>query len=252
MRKLVKNGLKLLGIVVAGLGLNELDKRVRYKADGYNRIGFDHDGFDRNGFDKEGFDRHGYNRAGFDRDGYNTEGYNARGYNRYGYNRDGRNERGFDRDGYDLEGYNWSGYDRLGYKRDGIDRSGNTKAYYVQKVSEMEGNSRAAHIQMKAGQFPYALRDIRVGVEKGIKAILAHKVGKGYDDNRLDYNIGVCSRNNVFQQEFIEKLYSAKMHCNDTAHDDYEKTYNQVHFSYKVLEKVIETLKQFTGLPNPM
>lgn len=69
----------------------------------------------------------------------------------------------------------------------------------------MEENSRTAKEQMNLYRFPYALRDIRVGLERGVKAILAHKLGKGYEDNSLNDNLTVCSRNKIFDQDFTEK-----------------------------------------------
>ena len=38
MNGLVKAGLSFIGLAAVGLGLNKLDKRLRYKADGYNRM----------------------------------------------------------------------------------------------------------------------------------------------------------------------------------------------------------------------
>lgn len=235
--------MKTVWKILSGLGLsgilggvyNEYDKRHRYKADGYNRLGYDRNGFDRAGFDKKGYNKAGYNIHGFNKDGYDSEGYREDGFSHEGYNRDG---------------FNRSGYNRQGYKENGKDRSGNEKAYYEKKVAEMQENIRNAYLQMSNSQYAYALRDIRVGIEKGIKAILAHEIGKGYENNRLDSNIRVCSQKKVLNQDFINKLYSAKLHCNDALHDDCKKEYNQVYFCYKVLEELTDELKQRTHLPS--
>lgn len=245
----IKWAVSILGIVAAGFGLNELDKRVRYRQDGYNRLGFNREGFDANGYDKNGFDRDGYNVNGFDKDGFDRNGFNKSGYDHRGYDREGRDAQGFDIDGYDIDGFTRLGFDRHEYKKDGTDRSGNNREYYEKVVASITDDGQRAYTQMRGNQFYYALRDIRVGIEKAVNATLAHKLGKGYDKNRLDYNLGICSRYGIFDQDFIDKLYSAKSHCNDTAHNDTEKTYNQVYFCYKVLEEILERLKGKTNLP---
>lgn len=102
-----------------------------------------------------------------------------------------------------------------------------------------------AQLQMKMRNFPYALRDIRIGIEKGVKCVICHKLGDRYCDSNLNRNIDTCSRNSVFDNDFTNKLHSARNHCNDTAHDNCEKTYDQVYFAHKVLEEVTEYLKGY-------
>lgn len=248
MNGLVKAGLRLLGLAAAGLGLNELDKRLRYKADGFNRMGFDREGYDRDGYDKDGFDHQGFDRNGFDRNGYDAEGYDRSGFDIRRYDRNGRDRYGFDRNGLDAEGYDRNGYDSEGYSRNGEDRGGHDKSYYANRVTQMEENQRTAYEQLKAHNFRYALSDIRVGIEHGIKDVLSHKVGKGYENNKLDFNIGVCEKKKVMEQEFIEKLYSAKSHCNLLLHENSERTFEQVFFCYKVLCETTDAVKDITGL----
>ena len=251
MNKTIKNVLSILVGFGSAIGLiNEVDKRVRYRDDGFNRLGRDRMGYDREGYDCDGYDKEGYNRAGFNREGYDRSGYNADGFDRNRYNREGRDFRGFDKQGYDYEGFDRKGYDYQGYDRVGLDRSGHSKDYYMRKTQEMLGNSKSALRQMKDKHFEYALRDIRVGIEKGIKLTLAHKLGKGYENNKLNYNIDICSQNNIFTPDFIGELKSAKNHCNDAAHEDCEKEYGQVFFCYRVLEELIEELQKNTNTSN--
>ena len=248
MKLWVKIGLGAAGAVITFFGGKAWVDRNIYNHDGYNNLGFNRSGFDREGYDHdgynlEGYNRAGYNKSGFDREGYNNEGYNARGYDRNGYNRYGYNEKGFD-----INGFDHSGYDELGYNRNGYDRSGNDISVYGDIISHMEANKQSSFVQLNTHQFRYALSDIRVGIENGIKAFLAHKLGKGYENNSLDYNIGVCEKNRFFTQDFIEKLYSAKKHCNDILHEDVEKNVDQVYFSYKVLCELTEELRIAAGL----
>ena len=248
MKLWVKIGLGVGGAIITALGGKAWVDRHIYDEDGYNGLGYNRDGYDRNGFDQdgynhEGYNRNGYNRSGFDHDGFNQEGYNSRGYDRNGYNR-----YGYDAKGFDIHGFDHSGYDRLGYNRDGLDRSRNDRNIYASIIIQMEANQTKAYHQLNAHEFRYALSDIRVGIESGIKAILAHKLGKGYETNTLDRNIGVCESHRLFDQEFIEKLYGAKNHCNAPLHGDVEKTVDQVFFCYKVLCEVTDELKLATGL----
>ena len=247
MKKAVKIfGGQLTGLASA-LGIaNEVDKHINYGEDGFNRLGRDRMGYDRNGYDKSGYDRQGYNKSGYDREGYDRSGYNVDGFDRNRYNREGRNSRGFDKNGYDCEGFDRKGYDYQGYDRSGNDRSGHSKVYYTRKIQEMRENCDSAHRQMKDNHFEYALRDIRVGIEKGVKAALAHTLGKGYENNTLNQNIDICSRKNIFPNDFVEKLKGAKKHCNASAHEDCDKEYNQVHFCYKVLRELTDVLQKKT------
>lgn len=241
---LVKLVIGLLG----GLGLNEIDKRFHYMADGYNRMGFDRDGYDRDGYDKDGFNRQGFDRDGFDRKGYDAEGYDRNGFDINRYDRNGRDKYGYDRNGIDTEGYDRDGYDSKGYDKNGQDRAGHDKQYYANRVTLMEKNIGTARVQLRVDNFRYALSDIRVGIEQGVKDILSHKVGKGYESNRLDYNIGICEKKKIMEQEFIEKLYSAKNHCNLPLHEDIEKNRNQVYFCWQVLREITEDVKNMTGI----
>lgn len=235
-------------VIVAIIVADKQNKRNHYDQNGYNTQGYDREGFDKDGFNKKGFDRDGYDRSGFNQDGFDKEGYNREGLDRRGFDRSGFNARGFDKSGFNADGYDWKGFDSQGYNADGIDRSGNTKKYYAIKIHEMEENSRTAKEQMNLYRFPYALRDIRVGLERGVKAILAHKLGKGYEDNSLNDNLTVCSRNKIFDQDFTEKIHSAKTHCNDTSHEDCEKTHEQVYFCRAVLNELIDELKRVTDV----
>lgn len=240
-----REGYDRKGFDKEGFNRSGFDKRG-FGRDGYNSSGYNRSGFDREGFDKKGFDQTGFNKSGFDRHGYDKEGYNSSGYNRRGFNREGRDIRGFDVQGFDVDGFNRFGYDQFGYDRKGNDISGHSRNYYRTKVSEMQENSQSAHKQMKSGEFAYALRDIRVGLEKGIKAVLAHSYGNGCEGNTLNQNLEICSYKRIFDQEFISKLHEAKNHCNDLAHEDCDKEYNQVHFCYKVLEELTSELIKMT------
>lgn len=248
MNKIAKVMIGIVGGVASVAGVAELVKRYKYDDEGYNGLGYDRDGYNREGYDKHGYDKEGYNSAGFDKHGYGRDGYNSDGYNRRGYDRAGYDKRGFNEQGFNAAGYNRSGYDRFGYDMNGNDISGHSRNYYKSKVSEILDNCQSAHKQMKSGEFSYALRDIRVGLEKGIKAILAHACGSGYDGNTLNRNLEICSYKKLLDEEFISKLHSAKNHCNDVAHEDYDKEYNQVHFCYKVLEELAATLKELTDV----
>lgn len=249
MKDSIKTGLKLLAGLAGVFGLNEIDKRVRYMADGYNRMGFDRDGYDRDGYDKDGFNRQGFDRDGFDRKGYDAEGYDRNGFDINRYDRNGRDKYGYDRNGIDTEGYDRDGYDSEGYDKNGQDRAGHAKQYYAVRVTEMENKIETALAQLVADNFRYALSDIRVGIEQGVKDILSHKVGsKGYESNRLDYNIRICEKKKIMEQEFIEKLYSAKNYCNLLLHEDIEKKSNQVYFCWQVLREITEVVKNMTGI----
>ena len=239
----------VLGGTAIGIGVNEADKHFHYYADGYNRLGYDREGYDRDGYNSSGYDKEGFDRNGFDEFGYDRYGYNSKGFDCRGYDKNGRDSKGYDRSGYDVEGYTRKGFDKQGYDRNGFDKSGHTHGYYNKVVLEIKNRNIEAHKQMKIGKYEYALHDIRIGIEKGVKAVLAHAVGKGYEDNKLFDNINICKDHRVFELEFIEKLHSARIHCNDTSHEDCDKEYGQVYFCYKVLEELIEKLKDISAIP---
>ena len=104
---------------------------------------------------------------------------------------------------------------------------------------------------MKQGNFEYALRDIRVGIEIGISCILLHKIGSEFEDKSLKQRIETCESHGIFDCYYTKQLLSAKNHCNDTMHGNCDKDYNQVHFCYKTLEEIIDTLQIMTGLFEP-
>lgn len=234
-------------LVGIGIGIKAACDNGIYNEDGFNNRGFNREGYDRDGYDKDGYNSAGYDRNGRDKDGYDKEGYDVAGYDVAGYDRDGRDRRGYDRRGYDKEGYDEDGFNSQGYKSNGLDCSDYGKEYYMQKIKEAKELLQSAAREMKRGELPYALHDIRIGLEKCIKCIIEHRIGEEYCEGTLHHNIEVCSEHELFSDAFIEKLMSAKNHCNDAQHDsDIEKGYNQVYFSYKVLEEVLELLERRT------
>ena len=249
MNNIVKAGLGIAGFIATGLGVNELFKRFHYNADGYNRRGFDRDGYDREGYDKDGYNRGGFNKDGFDKDGYDIEGYDIDGYDIRQFDRNGRDRNGFDQNGIDAEGYDRKGFDFEGYSRQGQDRGGHDKQYYAQHVELMQENERTAYWQLLSDNYRYALSDIRVGIEQGIEDILLHETGKAYEESSLNEKIKTCEEKRIIKSDFIEKLYSAKRHCNDLLHPNSErKTFKQVYFCYKVLCETTDTLLDLSGL----
>jgi len=253
-----------LGSVAVGIGLEEFIKKYHFDTEGYNSLGFDRYGYDREGYDANGYNKQGFNRAGYDKEGFGYDGYNARGFDKYGYDRegydadgynrqrldrDGMNIFGYDVHGFDRDGFDRKGYDKQGYNVNGFDRAERDREAYRRIVSEIKSlDLDKAYEQMKDGNYRYALSDIRVGIETGIKTILGHLRGSEYEENSLAYNIDVCERGEVFDEDFIDKLRSAKCHCNDPLHINVDKEHRQVHFCYKVLEELIEQIETITDI----
>ena len=261
--RIVKIVIGALGIGGAAYGLDSLAKKHIYW-NGYNRLGFDRKGYDREGYnaegyDKDGFDRKGYNEKGYDRDGYDAkgldrrglgrDGYDLEGYDYFGYGRDGRNRAGFDRSGYNVEGYDRQGYDKSGYNANGVDRGQRGREYYIKAARDIIDKNAEARKQMALYQFDYASLKIRKGLERAIKCILSHKLGLGYEDNKLDFNISVCEEHHCLEVDAIKNLRSAKQHCNDLMHEDPEKTYNQMYFCSMVLKETLESMLKITSIP---
>ena len=217
----------------AAAGGTYLYKQHHYGEDGYNGFGFDREGYDRKGFDKDGFDKDGYDTEGFHRDTQrDKDGYDRRGY------RDG-----FDRDGKDIDGFY-----RNGYNSNVVDRSDNSVEFYRGRSSEMHGKLQRAEARMKEQELDYALHDIRIGLEIGVKCIILHLVDESCVTDVLDDNITVCKRKELLPRELIENLYDAKNHCNDEQHDTgVFKTYGQVYFSFKVLEELYGEVERICG-----
>ncbi|MBD5159247.1 MAG: hypothetical protein HDT23_03270 [Ruminococcus sp.] len=110
------------------------------------------------------------------------------------YDEDGYNKKGYDREGYDRKGYNKKGYDRNGYDINSYNRS-----YYSQKKSEMSVLLNDANNQMKQHRIDFALMQIRIGLEKGIKCVLLHNVaGCSPDDHTLNSNLNMCRKKICF------------------------------------------------------
>ncbi len=261
VKKVVGSIIAAASTAAVAVGAKYLCDVHLYDSDGYNKKGYDKNGFNKEGYDKYGYDQHGFDRNGYDKDGYDFQGYDKEGYDSYGFDCEGFDRDGFDKTHRDREGYNKSGYDKEGYDRTGKDRCGyyrsgyNSNGFdrgymspedYTAEVIEIEKSLQEAHVQMKIGKFGYALRDIRIGLEKSVKCIILHWLGEAYIREKLDANITVCKRMNLLSDDFIDKLYSAKNHCNDMQHDNsVEKNYDQVHFAYKVLEELKEEIKSF-------
>lgn len=186
------------------------------------------DGFDKKGFDGEGFNRDGFDRFGFDRNGCN----------RHGFNRDGFNCNGFDRAGYDKNGYNASG----------TDRAGRDRKYYSDRASQIIGLANKAHEQMKQCEFPYALHDIREGLECAIQCLIWHWKGESSYKGKLSKDVKTCER--YLGKEMSGKVRRAINHCNDTQHFNepatHEKTYDQVHFCYMTLLETADMVRNLS------
>lgn len=169
----------LIGLAVAAAGAlaaggTYVYNNLLYDKDGYNKHGFDKDGYDRDGYDKDGYDRKGFDKDGFDCEGYDHEGFDKSGFNRFGVDREGYNRNGFDSEGYDRSGKDRQGYYKSGYNSEGLDRGGKSFDYYNDELQKIEDILKKAHGQMKSGEFGYALHDIRIGLEKGVKCIIIH------------------------------------------------------------------------------
>lgn len=195
----------------------------------YNKFHYDEDGFNLFGFDKEGYDRNGYDKSGYDRQGYDQSGYDKTGFNQ---------------SGFDKEGFDQSGYDKNGYNKSGLDKGNLSVNDYRKILFEMNELHNKAYNQMKKGDYGYALHDIRIGLEKGVKCVISHLIGSFNMNNSLDDNITICKNSGLLERDFVEKLYNAKRHCNDAQHDsNVKKEYNQVYFSYKVFEELVEKVQ---------
>ena len=245
--KLVAAAIATVGAVasvVASKAIIKNHNKQSYDKEGYNKEGYDKYGYNKEGYDKNGYNKRGYDAYGYDKEGYYEDGYNKEGYDKYGYNKRGYDAYGYDKEGYDEYGYNIEGYDKNGY-----DFSGNTKEYYIYKYNEMVDLLKKAKQQMNQNEFSYALHDIRIGLEKGIKCIILHLDGKDASSETLDKNICYCKNNELIDKEFCELLFSAKNICNSLQHDsNCEKNYNDVYFSYKILEKLANMVKNMQRL----
>lgn len=228
-----------LGGAAIGSAASELYDRLHFGSDGFNGKGFDREGYDREGFNREGFNREGFDRRGFDRRGYDVEGYNRQG---------------FDKNGFDREGYDRAGYARDGFNIDGYDRAGNDRSYYEQSVQRIEGYVREAKEQRRNGRngskdaYVYALIQVRKGLERGMKCIYAHNMGRKGEREKLAFLIDECA--GYLDSEMLEKLYSAKEHCNSSAHDEegnaVPKSDGQVTFCIKTLEELCSIVRIYS------
>lgn len=251
---IIGTAVAIIGTIATTVGM-KIHKKHHYDENGYNGYGYDKDGFDKDGFAKDGF-----NKDGFDKNGFAKDGFNKYGFDKDGFDKNGFNDKGIDKDGYDKEGYNRAGfnsygvdregYDKMGYKdgfnRQGIDQSGFSKKDYQNKIKEMQEKLTEAHTQMNQKKFEYALHQIRIGLEIGVKCVICHLKGSKYIKDKLDSNITFCKYEDLLEEDFIEKLYGAKNHCNDMQHDNnIEKTYNQVYFAYKTLEELMNKIQEF-------
>lgn len=189
--------------------------------------------YDDDGYDADGFNKYGYDRDGFDRDGYDRSGLNQDGYNRAGY-----------KNGFDRSGHNRCGYLKTGYNDLGLDVSGKRTAFYFQEVGRMNDQITRAKKQMDIREFDYALNDIRVGIEIGVKNLIRHYLGEGKIHDNLYDNLSICKR--YLPSNFYDRLQSARHHCSPTQHDTEErgnKNYNQVYFAWKTLEEFRDYLQ---------
>ena len=263
MKKYVTPVVAVAGVLITATSI-VIKKKFGYDKDGYNSSGFDKNGYDRerydengynqsgfdkNGYDKEGYDERGYNQSGFDKNGYDREGYDESGYDQSGFDKNGLDEYGCDKTGYDKNGYNKYGFDKYGFDKAGYDQRGNGRDYYTCEYDKILSFMKKAKNQMKQGEFGYASHDIRIGLEIGVKCVIAH-FNRDYDlEQTLDKNISYCKYHELFDEDFIEQLYDAKNHCNPLQHDnDEEKNYGQLHFSYKTLERLSEYVFPLTAI----
>lgn len=138
-------------------------------------------------------------------------------------------------------------YSNNGYDKHDIDRAGNTRSFYASRYEEIKGLSSQAKKHMDNHELRYALYDICLGLEIGIKSVILHLNGEDRSNKTLGSNIAYCQEYGLLKNDMIEKLYSAKNHCNEVQHDiGKQKEYNQVYFAYKVLEDMSEIIRGYT------
>ncbi len=136
-------------------------------------------------------------------------------------------------------------FNENGFDVNGKDAAEQYKSYYIAELEALDKKLYTVKKRMDESDFESACILIRKSLEKAIKLYLEHWDGY-YEGNNLYSLIDECEE--YFDKEFISKLHSARMHCNDAVHDSgEEKTYNQIYFCYKVLEEMIGEIKDFTS-----
>ncbi|MCA0385974.1 MAG: hypothetical protein LCH34_10290 [Firmicutes bacterium] len=241
----IGGGTLLIGI----LSLIALNNRETYDQDGYIKLGFDRQGFNEVGYNKKGFNSSGFNSKGFDKNGFDFEGYDSNGFNNKQIDREGYNNKGFNQEGYNREGFDKLGYDFKGFNNQGLDRGGKNRDYYNGIVYDMKNLEVKSKERIKSQDFAYALCDIRVGMEMGLINLLHHYIGDKYITNNNFKNISECEQHEIIDAEFARKLNEVRKYCNDNLHfnEKIDTTYNQMHFSHKVLGELIELIERFAS-----
>ena len=115
------------------------------------------------------------------------------------------------------------------------------------RCSEIRTKLERADSQINAGEYGYALQDIRIGLEIGVKCILSHYASESEISKQLAENITTCENKRLLSSDFAKMLKKASAICNKELHDTREyNTHNQVRFAFHSLEDLCQEIEKYT------
>lgn len=149
------------------------------------------------------------------------------------------------RDETDKNPVSESRFNEKGFDSSGRDKARRTADYYVPEFNALKNDLPSIKKNIDQNEFRYVFADIRVDLERAIKLYLEHWNGS-YEGTKLYSLISECE--DYLDEEFINKLHSARIHCNEALHSPpKKKEHRHVYFCYKILEEMINEIKEFAS-----
>lgn len=136
-------------------------------------------------------------------------------------------------------------YVKHGFDLNGLDAAGHDVEYYKNVIQEMTALSEKAKTQMDNHEYNEALLNVRLTIENGVRCVLRHWGVEVDEHSKIADDINKCRDYNLLPRDMINKLHSARKHCNDLMHvSGVEKQINQIFFCYKVSCELVEAIKE--------
>ncbi len=104
-----------------------------------------------------------------------------------------------------------------------------------------------AYLQLKNGEYCYAIYDSRVVMDETLRMLVHHEEGTETDDRMLA-NLKICEKKGIFEDNtFLDRLHDVRRICNTNGHEyDAEDglTHNKVHFVVMQTRDLLDIAEQ--------
>ena len=140
-------------------------------------------------------------------------------------------------------------FDEYGYDADGLDRSNHTRDYYKAKILALKqfGIRKAVEVT-KSDRAQAASSIVRTGYEEAVKTILAHLYGSGYEHHGLGYNLAICEKLGIFEDELVTMIHRADTYIRNNMLADRFTSESRMKYCVHVLSMLLDKMREITDV----